>query len=498
MKARLGRLTATLAEPLSRISADLIEKINRNINPPTPVTAEMVEIRAMYVVNDRVNSFGGRFPADEHCRLVELLIDSPVLVGHRKDKLPVARTFHATACTENGERWVKAYFYWLKTAEGAESLRENIDAGIYKECSIGFTFVLAECSICGRDIRLCDHEPFQTYTVGGHEQTCHFMYRKIERVLESSLVYRGATPNTRISRELLHLTGIADQAVKSRPVLQSLSELSPEASYLIVPRYESMPVTIDRSGDRTSLRLPDGSVCTHPDTVRMLDAIPDRAAAGRLVGMRGKQRCSISHLVDYLAGEESEVRRLVLFLLPGAFKPIDNTAPGQVVRMLPHRTATRESLIRAASEITTRLGVELFPVRDKQVIGDGFTCHPEQVTPVTGNYYQLLVSPDSDHAVLRLTIDGDEISLLVRQYQRSGMLRGARFVADMVEPKAAIHKQGALTGLISGVTTSGEASVITLTGPLEGTFVIQPATIGGRARLLFYCRKDAGEASDDA
>jgi hypothetical protein len=77
---------------------------------------------------------------------------------------------------------------------------ENIDGGIYKECSIGFTFALPECSICGDDIRTCEHEPMGTY---GDDQTCHFNYRKIERVLETSLVYRGAIPETGVTRELV-------------------------------------------------------------------------------------------------------------------------------------------------------------------------------------------------------------------------------------------------------------------------------------------------------
>jgi hypothetical protein len=202
MTARLGRITAQLAEPIATAPPDLVACINRAIGPPTPVRPQDVHVRAMFIVSDQVNSFGGCFPLDEHQRLAELLVDSPVLVGHRKDKLPVARTFHAVTLEKDGEHWVKAYFYWLRSAAGAEDLRENIDGGIYKECSIGFTFALAECSICGRDIRLCEHEPFQSYSSDGREQVCHFRYRRIERVLESSLVYRGATPDTHITREL--------------------------------------------------------------------------------------------------------------------------------------------------------------------------------------------------------------------------------------------------------------------------------------------------------
>jgi hypothetical protein len=40
------------------------------------------------------------------------------------------------------------------------------------------------------------------YEVNGAQLSCHFNYRKIERVLETSLVYRGAVNDTSVSKEL--------------------------------------------------------------------------------------------------------------------------------------------------------------------------------------------------------------------------------------------------------------------------------------------------------
>ncbi len=218
MSATFGKIMAHLAEPIDKIPDELIDLINQNIKPPQPVNAEDVFVRAMFVVSDEINSFGGRFPSDEHPRLAALLIDSPVLVGHRKDKLPVGRNFHSTLLSKDGRQWVKSYFYWLKSSDGAESLRENIDGGIYKECSIGFTYLFPECSVCGNDIRRCDHQPLQKLVINGAETTIHFNYRQIERVLETSLVYRGALPDTSVTKEL-------EQSKESAPVfLKHLSE----------------------------------------------------------------------------------------------------------------------------------------------------------------------------------------------------------------------------------------------------------------------------------
>ena len=205
MSSSFGKITAVLDEPIDKVSEELVTLINKYIKPPEPVTSNDIYVRTMQVVSDEINSFGGRFPADEHPRLASLLIDSPVLIGHRKDKLPIGRNFHTVFINRDGRQWIKSYFYWLKSAAGSESLRENIDGGIYKECSIGFTYLFPECSVCGDDIRRCDHQPLQRFINGGVESVTHFNYRKIERVLETSLVYRGALPDTRVTKDLNEL-----------------------------------------------------------------------------------------------------------------------------------------------------------------------------------------------------------------------------------------------------------------------------------------------------
>jgi len=490
MTARLGRLTARLAEPPDRIPAELIEAINQNINPPEPVTADLVHVRAMYVVNDRVNSFGGRFPVDEHPRLAELLVDSPVLVGHRKDKLPVARTFHAVTCEEDGEAWVKAYFYWLKSADGAESLRENIDAGIYKECSIGFTFVLAECSVCGRDIRLCDHEPFQTYSVGGSDQTCHFLYRKIERVLESSLVYRGATPNTHISRQLVHTPLRQPDLLPDDHRLSSLAELRHDVDYLLLPRYESLAVTIDRSKEKPTVRLPDGSTCYHRGLSELIQHLPEWANEGRLVGMRGKQRCRVSALLDYLAGLEGDVRRVLLYVLPPNRHVSQASTPNSLVRLIPYRFAKPSDLIRCAHEITTRLGVELVMPEQAGDVARRRWFHPEQLAPLHEDHYELLVQSNSPHAQLRLTINGDQSRFLIRQYHHPRLQRGGRFLVDQVTESVSANQPPGVVGTVTKTAMCGRACRLTLSGPLDGTYLLQPITLGGVSRLLFFRAAD--------
>jgi hypothetical protein len=199
----LGKVEACLAEKEIEVSDDLVFLINTRIKPPLPVKKEDVYIRAMYLVSDQVNSFGGCFLLDEHPKLAELLVDSPVLVGHSKERLPIARNFKADLLEKDGANWIKVYFYWLKNSPEAESLKENIDHGIYKECSIGFSFEFPECSICKQDMRRCQHIPFRAYQdENGEQAQAHFNYRNIVRVHETSLVYRGAVFGTSMTNEL--------------------------------------------------------------------------------------------------------------------------------------------------------------------------------------------------------------------------------------------------------------------------------------------------------
>jgi hypothetical protein len=203
MRNLSGCLTARLAGKDESYSKNLVGEINRRVKPPRPVTPDDVYIRAMYIVSDQVNSQGGRFAEEELDRLAELLVDSPVMVGHKRDSLPVARNFKAEKVVIDGRTWIRSYFYWMKESDGAEDLKNNIDGGIYKECSISFLFRFPECSICGKDIRECRHIPFQEYEVSpGSKEIAHFKYRGIEKVLETSLVFRGSVPDTRITDKL--------------------------------------------------------------------------------------------------------------------------------------------------------------------------------------------------------------------------------------------------------------------------------------------------------
>ncbi|MEE9552946.1 MAG: hypothetical protein V3W18_01515 [candidate division Zixibacteria bacterium] len=180
----------------------LIDRINRTIKPPKEATQENVNIRVMYIVNDRVNSHGGRFKRADLLKLCSLIVDTPVLIGHNRAGEPLARNFHAELEQREGAIWLKSYFYWPRVPENErDTLLEKIDSGILKECSISFIYTFPECSECGRDMRSCPHE-IGDGKAGDNDSITHFIYNGISQVLETSLVYKGSVKGTFLSDKL--------------------------------------------------------------------------------------------------------------------------------------------------------------------------------------------------------------------------------------------------------------------------------------------------------
>ena len=482
MSASLGRVTARLAEPAEASGPDLIRLINENINPPDPITEDGVYIRAMYVTSDQVNSFGGRFPASEQPRLAELMIDSPVMVGHRKDKLPIGRTFHATVVERDGLSWVKAYFYWLRSAEGSASLAENIDGGIYKECSVGFTFMLPECSICGKDIRRCNHEPFQQYDQAGEQASCHYNYRKLERVLETSLVYRGAAPGTSVTRELK-----LDEIVQPGPVeLSDLSYLPDADQYLIMPNYEGIEVMVAAEGSRLSIAQANARSGALPDNND--PGISSCTGRGLLVGYRGKERRSIDELAAFLSEHTGPVSRVELKLFPSeqSERLLTLGPPDDItVHAIRHQKCDRHNLPQAAAGLATREGIRILPSDSV----DAAPCYVVRtpVRPATDRTYRLQML-GNDRALLTLIEQDRERGMLIRQFSQARLMKGARFVAEVISDNysPATGSGRTVGGGVLSLTKQDESFVMELTGALCGRFALQPVRLHGRERLLFY------------
>ncbi|MDP8227996.1 MAG: hypothetical protein P9M15_00925 [Candidatus Electryoneaceae bacterium] len=169
----------------------LIAQIN-SLNPPKQLTADDVYVRRCRLAGDALDLQYGRFRTEDMPKLLKLVNGAPLLVGHRKDTVGIGRFFGGKTQKLGEVSYVSPYFYWLKEHSSAEDLRVNIDGGIYNEASLGFMFGSPTCSICGLDVRRCEHLPGEEYD----GDLCHIWYDDVKRITEGSIVYRGAEPGT--------------------------------------------------------------------------------------------------------------------------------------------------------------------------------------------------------------------------------------------------------------------------------------------------------------
>jgi hypothetical protein len=383
---------------------------------------------------------------------------------------------------KDGRRWVKCWFYWLKKTTGAETLRENIDGGVYKECSISFSFRLPECSICGKDIRLCQHQPFDSYDTPDGPQVCHFRYRRIERVLETSLVYRGAVPNTSIARE--HREGDTADTATEDTVLTDLDSLPESEKYLVVPAYDGLTVRLTTDGrlvtPETDLTLPGiyGLGGDGPEPV------------GYLIGMRGRERCSAEALRRFLADGDSLVTRLELRLLDynRELPPVAAGPHRMAIRPLRHRLCHRDELAEAVRLLATRDGVRIWPSEKKPFESAACAYNPADNADLASGEYRLYHRDGAASAQLLISVDGKTVRFDLRQFHLGRFRHGGRFVADRIDRpgESGLLRQTIATGYITEQGEEDGALVLTMTGKLGGTTVVRPMTIQGRERFLVY------------
>jgi hypothetical protein len=505
MALQFGRLTAMLADLPASPSTRFVDIINQRVEPDRPVTAEQIYVGAMYLVSDEVNSFGGRFPVEEHQRIAELLIDSPVLVGHRKDHLPIARNFHAELVDRDNQSWVKSYFYWLRSVDDADTLKANIEGGIYKECSIAFTYNLPECSICGHDIRLCEHEPFSTYPTTAGPAVCHFAYRQIERVLESSLVYRGAVPNTRVTREetsndvptLHRSSSMSPQGRINLMSLDSLSDLDHGSQFLVVPHYDALPVTATTCDGKINLSRLDSSPLrqTIYQELGNSPSVELDNAPGLLIGFQGRQRCSCVELEKYIADRSGPISRVVLALYPDTRRgvwPNKHRKSLSGVRTLPYRIADFSGLPSAVRQLSTRDGVEIWPLTANPLTDSGFEYNRlhNRSRRIAGDHGQLFHQSSTRTALLFLTIDGHNNQFRLRDFDSADLQSGKRFLADRLTD-ALSNDEVNLTEVIDGsisVTHRENTGIrFSFEDRPDSSYAIRPITLGGRERFLVSC-----------
>ena len=155
-----------------------------------PLAHEKFVVFTMDLCNNRVDAHFSRFPDDELAKINRMVPGRPFMERHdTRGSLPRGTFFRSRVFRDVSGDYVSVRpdVYVLANEEN-HSLINNIEGGVYRSTSIGFSFMHPECSICQKDIRSCDHMPGRTYG----DELCHYVMRDVVDVLEGSVVYWGS------------------------------------------------------------------------------------------------------------------------------------------------------------------------------------------------------------------------------------------------------------------------------------------------------------------
>ena len=162
-----------------------------------PLEAGEFAVFTLDLCHNAVDRHFSRFPDEELERISAMTPGRPLLERHDlRGSLPRGIFFRSRLHREEGRVSVRPDVYVLRTADNEDFIR-NIEGGVYRETSIGFSFRTPECSICGRDVRACDHTPGRDYD----GQTCHYVMRDVTEVIEGSVVSSGSQGTSFVAQE---------------------------------------------------------------------------------------------------------------------------------------------------------------------------------------------------------------------------------------------------------------------------------------------------------
>jgi hypothetical protein len=236
-------LSGPLLKEAGMISDEDVRLINSLKNPPpVPVSEKDVFVRRCRLAGNAVDAYYGRFRTADLKKLLSLVQGAPMLVGHDKRSLGIARFFNGTIEQHEGVDYIVPKFYWLRGHSSSDDLRVAIDGGLYNEASISFAYETPTCSICGDDIRNCEHLPGAPTEKEGEK--VFYYYDNVVAVMEGSLVYRGAQPGTGFclsdkDNPAFNRFTISDpNSLGSIPVLQSILRIKRHGKWYRAPLVE--------------------------------------------------------------------------------------------------------------------------------------------------------------------------------------------------------------------------------------------------------------------
>lgn len=190
----------------TEINDDTVEAVNRYAL--RPLAKNDFVVFTMDLCNNRVDAHYSRFPEEELLKINRMAPGRPFMERHdTRASLPRGTFFRSRMYRSGTGNYVSVRpdVYILDADENRPLIR-NIEGGVYRSTSMGFSFMHPQCSVCGEDIRTCSHVPGRTY---GNDM-CHYVMRDVAEVLEGSVVYWGSQGTSFVARTRGPLLSLPD------------------------------------------------------------------------------------------------------------------------------------------------------------------------------------------------------------------------------------------------------------------------------------------------
>ena len=182
-----------------------------------PLDPKEYAVFTLDLCHNQVDRHFSRFPNEELETINTLVPGRPLMERHDlRGTLPRGTFFRSRLNREGDKMTVRPDVYVLRTRDNDDFIL-NIEGGVYRETSIGFSFQTPECSFCQSDLRTCDHVPGQSYG----DAICHYIMRDVLEVIEGSVVPSGSQGTGFIPQERAMPLGVALRAARDdfhRPI----------------------------------------------------------------------------------------------------------------------------------------------------------------------------------------------------------------------------------------------------------------------------------------
>ena len=188
-----------------QIDLDLINQHTRN-----PLTADQVYTFKLTLCDNEIDRQYDQFTPNALNKLAALFIGKTVGFNHSWNAKDQTARIYSTQVesvqgksTSNGQPYQRlmAMAYMLNRPNN-DDIIADINGGILKEGSVGFSNDTDTCSICGNEYYSCDcpHWKGQTYTENGIEKVCYTTLDDITDAYEFSLVAVPAQPAAGVTK----------------------------------------------------------------------------------------------------------------------------------------------------------------------------------------------------------------------------------------------------------------------------------------------------------